>query len=236
MHRFFLPGIMLNAGKNVTLDDPELFHQVKNVLRMKDGERIIVLDNDGFEYELEIQEFLKEKIVGSVLARRKNTAEPALRITLYQAIPKKMELFELVLQKGTEIGVKKFVPLITARTERKSLSKQGRLFRIIKEAAEQSGRGVLPELAEPETFKNSIERWKKELAPLALLFDQRGGKFSLKNDKETAIAVFIGPEGGFTHEELDLAKNNGVKIVSLGSRILRTETAGIVIPALLLIC
>lgn len=232
MQRFFVEKV------NPTTSDPDLFHQLKNVLRLKPADTVILLDNSGFEYESEIRSFEKNTVTFRILSKKKNENEPAVQITLYQALPKKMELFELVLQKGTEIGVKKFVPLITERTERQALSKKDRLLRILKEATEQSGRGIIPKLTEPIAFENVIAKWEKGSASLAYLFDSSGKPFShvmLSLSKHDAINIFTGPEGGFSPEEITKAKEKGVSVVSLGPRTLRTETAGIVIPALFLL-
>lgn len=209
--------------------DPELCHQLTRVLRMNIGDEIFLFDGSGLEYQCNIEELTAEKVSGKIVRKENNDREPAKTVILYQAMPKKMELFEMVLQKGTEIGVKKFVPLITERTERHDLQKLDRLNRILKEAAEQSGRGIIPELGEPIHFEKAIAG-----NGTRVVFDLSGEPFSKKIGDKSHVHLFVGPEGGFSKLEIELARNSIAKIVSLGKLTLRTETAGILAPGLIL--
>ena len=234
MHRFFISPLDLINEQNVVILSAELLHQFIDVLRFKEGEKIILLDNSGDEYLMEIIKISKKEISGKIIEKRKNEAEPNLQIRLFFALTKNQEKFEWVLQKGTEVGVSEFVPLITERTERQSLSKIDRLQRILKEAAEQSGRGIVPKLSEIKILKKlftdeEIQKGKNILA-------HPEGKQSLKQVLEikgvSEINIYIGPEGGFSPLEIENAEEAGFFVFNLGKKILRAETAAIVIPAL----
>jgi 16S rRNA (uracil1498-N3)-methyltransferase len=156
LHRFFVLPEKIR-DKEVVLT--EQAHQIRDVLRLKVGERIIVLDNEGWEYEAELIDVRKDKARGQVVEKREVTGEPEVRITLYQSLLAR-EKFEWVLQKCTEIGVAGFVPVVTERSVVRDggikASRLGRWRRIIQEAAEQSHRGRLPEMAGAVRFKDVL--------------------------------------------------------------------------------
>ncbi|MFA6550676.1 MAG: RsmE family RNA methyltransferase [Candidatus Gracilibacteria bacterium] len=246
MHRFFIFQPDVVSDEKVLITSEELCHQFFNVLRFKVGEKIMILDNSGEEYLVELLEISKKEVVGKVLEKRKNNAEAKIKICLYQAIQKSPEKFEMVLQKGTEVGVSEFVPLITKRTERESLHKLPRLERILKESAEQSGRGIIPVLKEPVKTQKLLENLIKSGGKSAELnkkvvhvLAHPEAEKTLKDvskilaDGVEQINVYIGPEGGFTEQEIESAKEAGFILLNVGPRVLRSETAGIVIPALL---
>lgn len=211
--------------------DPRLAHQISSVLRMKEGERFIGLDNSGSEYIVELKEIKKGFISGQIIDLYQSENEPSEIITLYQALPKQMARLEFVLQKGTELGVKSFVPIITDRTERRDFSNRNRLEMIVKEAAEQCGRAVLPEIQKISFFKDIL------VSPPAgenLLAYEGENQLILSSLRphlymKKPINIFIGPEGGLTPEEVKEADSKDFKIFSLGKLILRTETAGIAV-------
>ncbi|HBB02498.1 MAG: hypothetical protein US89_C0004G0114 [Candidatus Peregrinibacteria bacterium GW2011_GWF2_38_29] len=242
MHRFFIFQPDVIDDEKVLIVSEELCHQFFNVLRFKVGEKIMILDNSGEEYLVELLEISKKEVVGKVLEKRKNNAEAKIKICLYQAIQKSPEKFEMVLQKGTEIGVSEFVPLITKRTERESLHKLPRLERILKESAEQSGRGIIPVLKEPVKMQKLLEKLAKSSEvnkKVVHVLAHPEAEKMLKDvskilaDGVEQINVYIGPEGGFTEQEIESVKEADFILLNVGSRILRSETAGIVIPALL---
>lgn len=239
LHRFFISPEQIK-GTEVTLKQPQA-HQIRNVLRMHPGERIVVLDNSGWEYLVELKAVDRDEIKGEILEKRLNPSEPFTKITLYQALLKG-EHFELVLQKGTEIGVVSFVPLISERCIVGDADyvekKRERWERIITEAAEQSGRGMLPKLEEPVLFAKACRDLKLR-GGFAILPWEGEKKRSLREaltgeKKPFSISIFIGPEGGFSEKEVEMAHRYGIITVSLGPRILRAETAGIVAAALVL--
>jgi 16S rRNA (uracil1498-N3)-methyltransferase len=236
MQHFFVAPECFTEN-SVRVNDLHIIHQMKKVLRMRQGNQCIFLDNSGFEFLSEITRLDEKEMTATVLEKRKNRAEPTLFATLYQALPKKMELFEWVLQKGTEIGVSEFVPLITERTERREIPKRDRLLKILKEAAEQSERGKIPELKEPVEFERAIQN---QSVGVKILLHSRG-EFPLFSEKlgelktQSRISLFIGSEGGFSNAEIEKARAHRVLIYSLGPRVVRTETAGIAAASLILL-
>jgi len=200
-----------------------------------------VLDNAGWEYQVSLTRVTHEQIVGEVLQKQPAAGEPRTQITLYQSLLTR-DKFEWVLQKCTEIGVTRFVPVITQRTLVRETAikpeKLARWQRIITEAAEQSARGRIPDLLPPVGFEEAIQKLSEfERCLIAWEKQGEGIRAALRTDDKTVphtIAILIGPEGGFTDEEVVAAKKNGATAITLGPRILRTETAAIVASALIL--
>lgn len=241
MHRFFVPPDWLEEDKVTIVGS--LVHQIRNVLRLGPGDHIVVLDNSGWEREVEITRVGKEHASGQVVDKRLASGEPRTKITLYQGVLKGRR-FDFTLQKGTELGIVEFVPLISDRCVIASLDdvdkKRERWQRIILEAAEQSRRGRLPHLRPAMLFRPACESAR------------RGGGLSLipweeARDMEKAtslravlqgaeqppfsVNILVGPEGGFTPDEVEMARQYGLIPISLGPRILRAETAGLVAAA-----
>lgn len=234
LHRFFIPAAWLTPPV-VSLYD-ETARQIRTVLRMKPDDEIIVLDNSGVEWQVRLTGVDKQGVTGQIIDRRPAPGEPAVELTLYQATLKGQK-FEWVLQKGTELGVGRFAPVICRRSVVDNgvalTKKYSRWRRIIQEAAEQSGRGKLPELAPPLSFAEALRQANLQYG-LGLM-PWTGAETSLKavlaGKKAGRIAVFIGPEGGFTGTEAGRAQESGVQPVTLGPRILRAETAGLAVCA-----
>lgn len=239
MNRFFISKSSIR-GDEVVLGGDQA-HQIRNVLRIKPGERIIVLDNAGCEYEIVLTAVDKEKAVGRIESRRSAVGEPQTRLTLYQSMLAR-DKFELVLQKCTEVGVSQFVPVITQRSlvrdaDSVTPKKLTRWRRIITEAAEQSHRGRIPDLAAPVKFEKALSQLNAfDRSLIASPYEQQTTlqKALSSGDKPQTIALLIGPEGGFAEQEIDSATRAGAAPVTLGPRILRTETAAIVAAALIL--
>ncbi|MEK9132600.1 MAG: RsmE family RNA methyltransferase [Patescibacteria group bacterium] len=234
MQRFFLAPQDFTESA-VRISQPEIVHQMKNVLRMKPGARFIALDNLGFEFECKINDISDSQIDAQIVEKRVNAAEPQLFVILYQAMPKKMELFEMILQKCTEIGVSEFVPMFSEFCERESLSKRERLARILREAAEQCERGKIPTLKKEIKFAEALNQ---DLS-FPVLLHSRGENSPLRLQTEKAnqikrCEIFIGPEGGFSEKEVNAAQSKNFRICSLNSRILRTETSAISAATILL--
>jgi len=237
MHRFFV-------DKSSFMDDEVLLskkqvHQIRHVLRMNEGEHIIVLDNTGFEYEVELSTVGKDKTAGTIVEKRRSPGEPLSRLTLYQSLMSR-DKFEFVLQKCTEVGVSRFVPVVTERSVvRDTAVKESKLRRwrtIIMEAAEQSGRGLIPELRVPIEYRQAIietEEYDMSLIGCTKRGKELHGSLALVR-ADGHVSLFIGPEGGFTDEEVESCLEEGAMPVTLGRRILRTETAGVVASALVL--
>jgi len=241
MNRFFISKSDIR-GDEVALTGRQA-HQIRNVLRITPGERIIVLDNTGFEYEVVLTDVSKNKVLGRVESRCAGAGEPQIRLTLYQSLLAREKL-ELVLQKCTEVGVSQFIPIITQRSivrrvEAATPKKLDRWRAILTEAAEQSHRARIPYLTAPVHFEEALSQLDAfDRCLIASPYEQQSTlheALSRTNRKLLRnIALLIGPEGGFTEQEVGLAVEAGAKPVGLGPRILRTETAAIVAAALIL--
>lgn len=218
MHRFF--SEKLEA-------DRDILHQLKNVLHFQKGERFVLFDGSGYDF---ISEFdgSGAKILEKVLNRR----EPERKIYLFQSLLKKDKM-EWIFQKGTEVGIFEFVPVLSARSIKKDFN-QERAEKIIKEAAEQSGRAVLPKIHETMNLKKALEFVQKERFS-GVIADPNSKKHILESLREARMALFVGPEGGWTEEEISEAKECGFRAASLGRLNLRSETAAIIASALLLV-
>ena len=208
---------------------------------MKPGDTITVLDNSGLAWQVELTQFADNVVRGQIIGQQKAKGEPSVEIMLYQGTLKAQK-FEWVLQKGTELGICRFVPTICRRSITNGIvalaKKHSRWQRIILEAAEQSQRGKLPDLEPALPFSEALEQLNSaslslmpwEAAPMTPTL-----KTILQENKLNGpIAIFIGPEGGFSQSEANLARDKGVHLVKLGPRILRAETAGLALCSALL--
>ncbi len=229
IHRFFVPP---DAVSERVRFDAAQAHQMRNVLRLRPGARVIALDGSGWEFVVELRVLRREEAVGVVCERRLNRAEPRVHLTLYQSLLKR-ERMEWVLQKGTELGVAAFVPVVSERCVATGVErvagKRPRWERIIREAAEQSGRGRLPRLACPLTFDAACREsiCTSEIALMPWVEAAEAGIGDELPGEVTSLALLIGPEGGFAEGEVALAREAGVRLVSLGPRVLRAETAAL---------
>jgi len=239
MHRFFVSPDRIRH--RFVEFDADQAHQMRRVLRLRPGDRVTALDGTGRQYEVTLEEVGNARATGRAVDPLAATGEPAARLTLYQSLLRR-EKFEWVLQKGTEIGVAAFVPVITRRSlvrdaEDVGPEKLDRWRRIIREAAEQSCRGLLPVLSPPIAFAEAAAGARA--ADVALIAWEGETRRTIGETLEGCagvgeIALFIGPEGGYDEEEVGLAESWGAVSVSLGGRILRTETAAVVGAALVL--
>lgn len=236
MHRFFLTPEQI-AGPTARFNS-EQSRQMRHVLSLRPGDRVLALNGLGGQYEVALTEVSDTRVVGQVVGQVEAAGEPDVRLTLYQSLLRR-EKFEWVLQKGTEIGVAAFAPVITRRslvrdTEDVTPEKLTRWQRIIKEAAEQSGRGLLPELSPPVQFGAALGSINADCAIIAWEGDTPHTIREALRPGGRSVALFIGPEGGFDPDEVNEATACGVIPVTMGRRILRTETAAIVGAALIL--
>ena len=236
IRRFFVPPGAVE-GVAVSLP-PELARRLATVLRLKRGDRVVLADGRGRDYEVEITALTPRSGSAAVVLERPSPPEPSLELVLYQSLLRPQR-FELVLEKGTELGVARFVPLLSGRARVKTeggAARAARWRRIVTEAAEQCGRGRVPAVDPPAAFEEAVRSapglrllpWEGERS-LGLRSALRGTK-----PKPSTVSLFIGPEGGFSEEEAALAREAGCLAVSLGPRILRSETAGIVAAALVM--
>ena len=200
-------------------------------LRMKPGEKVILCDSLGTDYNGEIVSVAPQEVQIKVLSFCRTVAEPSAFVTLYQGLPKSDKM-DSIVQKSVECGVGRIVPVQTARCvsrpDAKSIAKkQERWQKIAEEAAKQSGRGVIPEVAAMVDFKAAVKQAAQQGG--ILLFYEGGGEgiAHLVGPETKTISVFIGPEGGFEASEVAFAQQFSAKTATLGPRILRTETAPI---------
>jgi 16S rRNA (uracil1498-N3)-methyltransferase len=236
-HRFFVGPDIFTPEKTFVLQG-EIAHQLSRVLRLAPGASVILLDGTGREFLAELTHFNKNGgVEGKVIEERPAPNEPRTRLTLFQALLKG-EKFDYVLQKGTEIGISVFVPVLTERVIGGSSNlKLERWRKIVREAAEQTRRGLLPQVTEPVPFSEAIKLMgEAELALLAWEDEKTVGLRSVLQSLPltTSVSLLIGPEGGLTTAEAEQARAAGIPSVSLGPRILRAETAGPVAAALVL--
>ena len=242
MHRFFVaPALLAHPATTgnplITLPD-RLAHQVRDVLRLGIGEQLVLLDNSGDEVLASITKCNRASVEVQVLDRRAGKSESPVRIILCQGLLKSAR-FEWVLEKGTELGVAVFAPILCRRSmaglEDAGPSKQQRWQRIIQEAAEQCGRSRLPELLPARPLMHALN----DILPgaLALMpWEEEHGQtlrevlvpaLNRGDSQPITVVLFIGPEGGLMAEEVTLAQRYGVQVVTLGQRILRAETAAL---------
>lgn len=234
MHRFYLPSPDIHKDV-VDIRDPRIVFQLTKVLRLRKGERFRIFDETGKEWVVQALEADRKRVVGNLIETVEEQTEPEFDVHLYQAIPKKTALFELVIQKATEIGVNHIYPLITQRTEKQRLSKFDRLMTIATEATEQSHRKKIPFLHHPVTFESAISKIKN--AYIAYEYEEQKmlNRYLNEMRKEKTIHLFIGPEGGFDQKEIDFAQKQGARLFTFGPRILRTETAALAALSLILL-
>lgn len=246
MHRFFVPPSWVR-GNRVTMTGPQA-HQIARVLRMQVGDTVIILDNSGWEIETNLVSVDGQVVEGRVVRRRLNEAEPRTKVSLYQSVLKGRH-FELILQKCTELGIVEFVPIIADRCVMSHLEdvekKRIRWELIIQEAAEQSRRGRKPALRAATLLAQACERvrrpgglslipWEEEHHTSIGAALSAAASATGQGTAPFAINLFVGPEGGFTLEEISLARHFGLIPVTMGPRILRADTAGLVASAVIL--
>lgn len=226
LHKFIGDFDLLGQSL-LKIEDKDFLEQARHVLRFKVGDKIILADGKLNEAICRIEKYGKDFIELLIEKVYKNENEPKNKVVLYCAVLKK-ENFEWVAQKATEVGISEIQPIITERTVKQKLNLD-RLRKIIREAAEQSGRGLVPVLYSPVTLAEVVEKAKGDCK---LFFDSSGNKFSHVTCRLSHIAIFIGPEGGWTEKELEIARTKKFKIVSLGKLTLRAETSAVIVSYL----
>lgn len=256
MARFFVQSEAI-TGDKITITGDEFIH-LHRVLRLGAGDTITVCDGSGREYEATLRQILPEGAVAEIEATKMSAAEPFVNLTLVQGLPKAGKM-DLIVQKGTEVGISRFLPVITERTvvnlnQKKMERRVERWRRIAREAAKQSRRAVVPAVDMPVTWADVLHRYRQVagLGCLGVLPWEEECSTGLRNilQKEWAVPgtgehgcnsgsrqdiwLFIGPEGGLSRAEVEQAREAGIISVTLGPRILRTETAGLIAAALVL--
>lgn len=236
MYQFFVEPSQIQ-DKKIIITGSDVNH-IKNVLRMKPGEEISVSNGmDGREYRCGIEEFAEDTVVCTLRFVKEEGVELPSEIYLFQALPK-ADKMELIVQKAVELGAHEIIPVAAKRCvvkldEKKAASKVNRWQGISEAAAKQSRRGVIPLVHTPVTFQEAVEMAKDmdvRLIPYELAEDMSHTRSLIEAvGPGQRIAVFIGPEGGFEESEIQTALAAGIEPVTLGRRILRTETAGLTV-------
>ncbi len=230
MPRFFAEPENIN-GNIITLYSDDAVH-ISRVLRGKAGDILTVCDGKGNDYTAEITSVSDKSVTLEIKETFVTKSEPSVRITLYQGLPKGDKI-ETIIQKCVELGVCGIVPVNTERCivkidKNKENKKMERWRKIAESAAKQSGRGIIPSVGQVVSFENALkEASSMDGAVIPYELEEKNGlKSFLDGFKGESLAVFIGPEGGFSIDEIEKALKSGVVPVTLGKRILRTETAG----------
>ena len=242
MHRFYITPEQYN-GDEIRIIGEDVNH-MKNVLRMKEGEELICCDGNGKEYICQVAELNREYVLVKVVSEQASANELSVRAVLFQGLPKKDKM-ELIIQKAVELGVAEIVPVMTKRTivkledKKKEEKKLERWQSIALSAAKQSGRGIIPVIKPVMNWKEMLD-YMGELDYNIILYENafgmKGTKECIKTAvKKSCVGILVGPEGGFEETEVTQAMEHGAQCVSLGHRILRTETAGFTMLAALML-
>ena len=232
MYHFFVSEEQIN-GENAYIEGSDVNH-IANVLRMKPGEELLTSVKGDWDYLCKIVDIETDRVNLKVLESMEQRELP-VNITLLQGIPKSDKL-EMIIQKAVELGVSEIIPVKTKRVvvkidEKKVDTKVNRWNAIAESAAKQSKRSIVPKVYEPMSIDNALEI-VKDFGVKLIPYENADGidktrKILDNMDKTKNIAVFIGPEGGFEESEVERIKNSGFEVITLGKRILRTETAGL---------
>lgn len=240
MHHFFVSPNQID-DKYVTITGGDVNH-IKNVLRMKVNEELLISNGQDKDYYCKIEAISDDEIKALILDEEFEGTELPTELYLFQGLPKSDKM-ELIIQKAVELGVKEIIPVATKRCvvkldDKKEASKIKRWQAISESAAKQSRRTIIPEISSVMSFKEAINRAKEfelGIIPYENFKDMKETKEVLsKVQKGIKIGIFIGPEGGFEESEVQYALDNGIHPISLGKRILRTETAGLAIASVLM--
>ena len=241
MYQFFVDDAQI--GKEfITITGSDVNH-IKNVLRMKPGEKIRVSNQKGQDYFCSILELGDDFVQADILDSEAANTELSAKVYLFQALPKG-DRMETVIQKAVELGVHEIIPVamkycVVKLDAKKAENKRKRWQAIAESAAKQSKRSLIPVVHEVMSFKEALSYAKECKVNLVPYENERGmeatGKAFSELQKDDTISVMIGPEGGFSEEEIELVNEENMKIISLGKRILRTDTAAIATLSMLML-
>lgn len=243
MRKFFVSSNQINNNE-IQIINEDVNH-IKNVLRLEIGEKIKICDkNTRINYVSEISEISNKYVNCTILEIAENEAEGNVELHIFQGLPKSDKM-ELIIQKGTELGVSEFIPVAFKRSivklsEKDEVKKIDRWNKIAEVASKQSGRDLVPIVRNVENIKsicNEISNYDIVLVAYELEESNyiKNELLKLKNKKQNyKIAIVIGPEGGIEQEEINILKENGAKIISLGKRILRTETVALQVSSIIM--
>jgi 16S rRNA (uracil1498-N3)-methyltransferase len=233
MYHFFVDSKNISTD-SVIITGNDVNH-IKNVLRMKTGEEIVVSDSNGASYCCSILELGNDRIIAKILDGQLSSTELPVKLILFQGLPKSDKM-ELIIQKAVELGVYEIIPVEMSRSvvkldDKKKKSKVERWQSISESAAKQSGRAIIPVVHEVVSFNDAVKIGRSFdvlFAPYECSDSMKEFQSKLKEIKSgMSVGIFIGPEGGYEESEIEKLTANGASTVSLGKRILRTETAGI---------
>lgn len=240
MSRFFVSSENI-SDQHIFIYGTDVNH-IKNVLRYRIGDTISVSDSTGTEYECSVSNILDDEIILDIISKKQSDAELGIKVVLFQGLPKKDKM-DLIIQKAVELGATEIYPVINERTivkieDKKVVQKTERWNKISEAAAKQSGRMIIPQVYEPVTYDKAL-KIAAELDYVLIPYENAEGiLYSANCISESvqmgSIGIFIGPEGGFSNEEVEKATDMGAKVISLGKRILRTETAGLTTLSLIM--
>lgn len=240
MYHFFVNQDQVGE-ETISITGPDVNH-MKNVLRMGAGEEILVSNGVDKDYLCEIVSVSSEEVLAKILSVTEGGTELPARLYLFQGLPKSDKM-ELIIQKAVELGVYEIIPVETKRTvvkldKKKEESKLKRWQAVSESAAKQSKRLIIPKVSGVLTFRQALEFSEKELDRTVIPFEHAGNMGATREilkeiQPGMSAGIFIGPEGGFEDFEVELAKAHGAKPITLGKRILRTETAGLALLSVL---
>ena len=233
-HRFYLP-INNFTDDYISVFESETIKQIVSVLRAKHGDKFIFFNGDGFDYLGQLVENNKKSLKFLIIDKQQNQTGPSKKVILYPSLLKS-DKFEWVIQKALELGVMELVPIVSSRCVVKNISpaKFERYQQIIKESTEQCGASVLPTISQPKDFGDIVSQLKT-VSDLKLIAWEETLTPKLNEFNSSVIHLFIGPEGGYDKSEIVLAQASGFNAVSLGTRILRAETASVASLSVLLL-
>lgn len=242
MHRFFVEANQIDTDQNqVSIIGNDVNH-IKNVLRMTEGEKILISCGDEQEYTCAIRELSNEEVIASIIEVTESGRELPSKIYLFQALPKGDKM-ELIIQKTVELGVFEIIPVETKNCvvkldDKKKSAKIKRWQAIAESAAKQSKRMIIPEIHDVMRYSDAIT-YAKELDVCVIPYElaenmQHTRELLGQIQPGQSVGIFIGPEGGFDPEEVQTALKNQIEPITLGKRILRTETAGLAVISILM--
>lgn len=241
MYHFFIQAKQVSDNK-IYLEGGDVNH-IKNVLRMKTGDKISLTDEDGTGYTCSILNIYRDEIEVEILSSQEVSHELSAKITLFQGLPKG-DKFETIIQKAVELGACEIVPVITKRCvvkldDKKKENKIRRWNVIAESAAKQSKRTYIPKVRDVISFSEAVNL-SKDFDMVCIPYEQAEGmsatkEFLMDLGPDIRIAVYIGPEGGFEEYEIREAESLGITPISLGKRVLRTETAGMALLSMIML-
>lgn len=243
MNKFFVdPQNVLIDDKKIIINSSVDVKHLSKVLRMNIEDELLISDSKGKDYLCIIEAIDKNEVICNILRDDLDSNESPIHITLFQCLPKGSKM-EMLLQKNVEVGVSKFIPVASKRCvaklegKKKTDGKVERWNKIVREAAMQSKRSMVPEVDTPINLKE-IEKFSSMMDILLVPYEDEivtyVSDLDIPRQGKANVGIVIGPEGGFAAEEIEYLKSIGARIVTLGPRILRTETAGIVASSLVL--